>query len=65
MQLAQWEELPDDEINTVIQSNFMRSWRARVSHEKEMLALPQDIRNNMQTLAEGMSVPLLEEKKAR
>lgn len=65
MQLAQWEELPDDEINTVIQSNFMRSWRASVAHEKEMLALPADIRNNMQTLAEGMSVPLLEEKKAR
>lgn len=64
-QLALWEELPDDEINTVIQSNFMRSWRAMVSHEKEMLALPEDIRNNMQTLAEGMSVPLLEEKKAR
>lgn len=60
-QLALWEELPDNEINTIIQSNFMRSWRARVSHEKEMLALPADIRTNMQTLAAGMSVPLLEE----
>lgn len=60
-QLALWEELPSDEINTIIQSNFMRSWRARAAHEKEMLALPADIRNNMQTLAAGMSVPLLEE----
>lgn len=60
-QLALWEELPNDEINTIIQSNFMRSWRARAAHEKEMLALPADIRNNMQTLAAGMSVPLLEE----
>lgn len=60
MQLAQWEELPDDEINTVIQSNFMRSWRAMVSHEKEMLALPQDIRQGMKTLAAGMKTRLLE-----
>lgn len=60
-QLALWEELPDNEINTIIQSNFMRSWRSRVSHEKEMLALPADIRTNMQTLAACMSVPLLEE----
>lgn len=60
-QLAMWEELPNDEINTIIQSNFMRSWRARAAHEKEMLALPADIRNNMQTLAAGMTVPLLEE----
>lgn len=59
-QLALWEELPNDEINTIIQSNFMRSWRSRTAHEKEMLALPADIRQNMQTLAEGMSTPLLE-----
>lgn len=59
-QLALWEELPDDEINTVIQSNFMRSWRAMVSHEKEMLALPQDIRQGMQTLAAGMKTMLME-----
>ena len=59
-QLALWEELPDDEINTVIQSNFMRSWRAMVSHEKEMLALPQDIRQGMKTLAAGMKTMLLE-----
>ena len=61
IQLALWEELPSDEINTIIQSNFMRSWRSRAAHEKEMLALPADIRTDMKTLAAGMSVPLLEE----
>lgn len=60
-QLAQWEELPDDEINTVIQSNFMRSFRARAAHEKEMLALPAEIRDGMKTLADGMKTRLLEE----
>lgn len=60
-QLALWEDLPNDEINTIIQSNFMRSWRARASHEKEMMALPADIRQTMQQLANGVKkdMPLL------
>ncbi len=51
-QLALWEALPNDEINTIIQSNFMRSWRARTAHEKELLALPSDVREGMQMIAE-------------
>jgi hypothetical protein len=58
-QLAEWELLPDDEINTIIQSNFMRSFRARVSHEKELLALPADVRDSMQQLAAGKQMPQL------
>lgn len=57
-QLALWEELPNNEINTIIQSNFMRSWRARASHEKEMLALPADIRQGMQQIASSMKLQL-------
>lgn len=62
-QLALWEELPNNEINTIIQSNFMRSWRARAAHEKEMLALPADVRQQMQLLADGVrkDMPLLED----
>lgn len=59
-QLAMWEDLPTNQINTVIQSNFMRSWRARASHEKELLALPADIRNGMKQIASTMKMPLLE-----
>ena len=61
-QLALWEALPDDEINTIIQSNFMRSWRSKVSHEKEMLSLPSDVREGMQMIA-AQNRALLEEGK--
>lgn len=43
-QLAEWEGLNDSEINTVIQSNFMRSYRARLQDAKAMAVLPDDLR---------------------
>lgn len=43
-QLAEWEKLDDDEINTVIQSNFMRSYRARAKEAREREALPREIK---------------------
>ena len=46
-QLAEWERVDDDKIDTVIQSNFMRSFRARAANEREYLALPTDIRRAM------------------
>ena len=50
-QLAAWERLPTDEIETVVQSNFMRSFRARAASAKEYLALPSDVRGAMEQLA--------------
>lgn len=43
-QLAEWEKLNDNEVNTVIQSNFMRSYRARVQDAKAIAALPEELR---------------------
>lgn len=43
-QLAAWEQVPDDEIDTVIQSNFMRSYRARAQQEREYQAIPADVK---------------------
>lgn len=43
-QLAAWEQIADEQIDTVIQSNFMRSYRARAQQEREFKALPQDVR---------------------
>lgn len=60
-QLAEWERVDDDKIDTVIQSNFMRSFRARAANEREYLALPTDIRRAMDSLSGG-SVRALEDK---
>ena len=43
-QLAAWEQIANEDIDTVIQSNFMRSYRARAQQEREFQALPQDVR---------------------
>lgn len=52
--LAEWEKLDGDEIDTVIQSNFMRSFRARAAHEREFLALPTDVRETMKAIGGTM-----------
>ena len=59
-QLAAWERLDGQEIDTVLQSNFMRSFRARAAHEREMLAMPSDVRSKIGTLTAGMQTPMLE-----
>ena len=43
-QLAEWAVMEPATISSVVASNFMRSYRARVKHEREYLALPNDIR---------------------
>jgi hypothetical protein len=40
-QLREWALMESDVVNSVIQSNFMRSYKAKVSAEKEYTALPQ------------------------
>lgn len=59
-QLAQWEKLDDDEIDTVLQSNFMRSYRAKVGHVKEQMALPAEVREAMKMLGGSMKLALEE-----
>ena len=43
-QLAEWNRLGDDEIDTVLQSNFMRSFRAAAARALEDDALPLDVK---------------------
>lgn len=43
-QLAEWGKVEEDKLGTVVQSNFMRSYRARAAQEREFQALPQDVR---------------------
>ena len=39
-----WAQLPSEEVETVIQSNFMRSYRARIKNDREFEALPSNVR---------------------
>lgn len=44
-QLKEWAMMPTDQVNSVVASNFMRSYRARAKNEREMLKIPTDVKN--------------------
>ena len=46
-QLRQWAMSPADEVETVIASNFMRSFRAKQKATKEYQALPTEVKRLM------------------
>ena len=48
-------------LNSVVASNFQRAFRARASYEREMMALPADVRETMEQIAAGMKMPELPE----
>lgn len=47
-QLKDWALMDLDELNSVIASNFQRSYRALAEAERERSALPKDIQNMIQ-----------------
>lgn len=59
-QLREWATMDADTVQSVVASNFQRSYKARAASEREYMALPGDVRNAMQQLSEGMKMPALE-----
>lgn len=59
-QLREWSQLDQDEVDTVVASNFQRSYRARAKSEREFEALPADVKDFMVQLAAGMDIKQLE-----
>lgn len=60
-QLREWAMMDSDTVQSVVQSNFMRSYRARAQSEQEYLALPAEVKETMAQLADSMSLPALRE----
>lgn len=60
-QLREWAMMDADAVNSVIASNFQRSYKARAKSEREQLALPADVRHAVERLASGMSMDALPE----
>lgn len=52
--LREWAMLDISELDTVVQSNFMRSYKSRQEHEKEYLALPKSVREFTQAIANSL-----------
>lgn len=60
-QLREWAAMDSDTVQSVVQSNFMRSYRVRAQSEREYLALPVEVKETMARLAESMTMPALRE----
>lgn len=60
-QLREWAMMDVETLNSVVASNFQRAYRARASYEREMMALPADVRETMEQIAAGMKMPELPE----
>ena len=55
-QLKEWALMDADTVASVVASNFQRSYRARAASERELLALPSDVRKTMDSLGAGMTM---------
>ena len=60
--LKEWATMDNSEVCTVIQSNFMRSYKVEVKRSKEFNQLPPSTKDVISKLADSKSVGLLEDK---
>jgi hypothetical protein len=56
-QLREWQDMDTETFNSVVQSNFLRSYRALAAKEAEVEMLPQSTRQMMQRLGEALRLP--------
>lgn len=52
--IKQWAQTDMEELETVIQSNFMRSYRAEVERQKKIARMPIEIRNQIEQKKQKM-----------
>ena len=58
-QLREWAAMDSETLNSVVASNFQRSYKVRAKNERDYLALPSSVKTFMAALAEGMRMPEL------
>lgn len=59
MQLQEWAAMDSNTLQSVVASNFQRSYKARAAKEREFLALPSAVQETMTQIAAGMKMPAL------
>ncbi len=60
-QLREWAMMDFDTVQSVVASNFQRSYRACAASERQIRALPADVKAAVAALADGMRMDALEE----
>ena len=59
-QLREWALMDVTQIQSVVSSNFMRSYRVMAKRESEMAALPEDVRDMMLEAGKAVDMKKLE-----
>ncbi len=59
MQLKEWAAMDPETLQSVVASNFQRSYKVRAKNEREYLALPSAVQKTMAQIAAGMKMPAL------
>lgn len=61
-QLAEWAAMEAETVQSVVASNFQRSYKVRAAKEREYLCLPSNVRQAVEQIAAGMKqMPALTE----
>lgn len=55
-QLKEWSQVPTDTVQSVVASNFMRSYKVRAANEQEYQKLPSDIKALIGNLSEKLKL---------
>lgn len=58
-QLKQWAVMDSETFNSVVASNFQRSYKVRAKNERDYLALPSSVKTFMEGITAGMRMPEL------
>ena len=62
-QLREWAAMSSEIVNSVISSNFQRSYRSILQREREIAKLPPDVRALVEKISDGKKLGDLPEKK--
>ena len=54
--LREWAVMDTSQLNTVVQSNFMRSYKARTENDRQYQALPPSVKELTKQIAQGCSM---------
>ncbi len=55
-QLREWSQMPVESVQSVVASNFMRSYKIRAASEQEYQKLPNDIKNLIGKASEALRI---------
>ncbi len=55
-QLQDWATMNSDELNTVVASNFMRSYKAKSNQDKEYQMLPNDVKTLIGSITQAKMI---------